>query len=114
MKLADKQCVPCTGSVPPLEKGEAAALLEELDGGWMLNGAARLQRVYTFADFAGAIAFADQAGIIAELEGHHPDLHVSWGACVVEIWTHAIDGLTESDFILAAKIQRMADARLAA
>ena len=114
MKLADKQCVPCTGGVPPLEEPEVEALFEELGNGWILNDPGRLQRVYTFDDFAGAIAFADQAGIIAELEGHHPDLHVSWGACVVEIWTHAIDGLTESDFILAAKIQRMAAARLAA
>jgi 4a-hydroxytetrahydrobiopterin dehydratase len=65
-----------------------------------------LERVFSFKDFAGALAFANKVGAIAEKEGHHPDLQVRWGACVVEIWTHKINGLTESDFILAAKIDR--------
>ena len=65
-----------------------------------------LQRTYEFADFAAALAFANRVGAIAEEQGHHPDLYVAWGKCGVEIWTHKIDGLTESDFFLAAKVDR--------
>jgi 4a-hydroxytetrahydrobiopterin dehydratase len=65
-----------------------------------------LLRSYEFRDFAGALAFANRVGDIAEQQGHHPDLHVAWGRCGVEIWTHKIDGLTESDFYLAAKADR--------
>jgi 4a-hydroxytetrahydrobiopterin dehydratase len=106
MELAQKSCIPCSGDVPPLSGDEAATLLEELGNGWSLNAAGHLEKAYTFADFTGAMGFAQRLGIIADLEGHHPDLHVSWGRCVVEIWTHAIDGLSESDFILAAKASR--------
>jgi 4a-hydroxytetrahydrobiopterin dehydratase len=111
MGLADKQCVPCRGGVPPLPEGEQQTLLGELGGDWGFNAAGHLERRYDFEDFAQAIGFADRVGIIAELEGHHPDLHVGWGYCTVEIWTHKIGGLTESDFILAAKARRSFDAR---
>jgi 4a-hydroxytetrahydrobiopterin dehydratase len=110
MALADQQCIPCTGSVPPLEPAQADVLLEQLGGGWEFDSTGHLRFDYTFGNFAAALSFADRVGVIAELEGHHPDLHVAWGSCGVEIWTHKIDGLTESDFVLAAKIQRMADA----
>ncbi len=78
----------------------------ELDAGWALNEAGHLLRSYEFRDFAAALAFANRVGAIAEEQGHHPDLHVGWGRCGVEIWTHKIDGLTESDFYLAAKADR--------
>lgn len=110
MDLADHACVPCRGGVPPLPRARTEELLAELGGAWRLNAAGHLERAYGFRDFAGAMAFANGVAEIAEAESHHPDLHVRWGECVVEIWTHKISGLTESDFYLAAKIERAARA----
>ena len=112
MELADRHCIPCRGGVPPLPPDRTAALLEDLGGGWALNAAGHLERTYTLANFADALGFANAVGAIAEAEDHHPDLHVRWGACGVEIWTHKIGGLTESDFVLAAKIARLVGASL--
>ncbi|HET7132522.1 MAG TPA: 4a-hydroxytetrahydrobiopterin dehydratase [Gammaproteobacteria bacterium] len=106
MALADQQCIPCRGGVPPLPKPRIEELLAQLDAGWTLNEAGHLFRSYEFRDFAIAMKFANDIADIAEEQGHHPDLHVAWGKCAVEIWTHKIDGLTESDFFLAAKIDR--------
>jgi 4a-hydroxytetrahydrobiopterin dehydratase len=92
--------------VPPLTKARIDELLPQLETGWSLNSAGHLVRDYEFGDFAAAMAFANRVGDIAEEQGHHPDLHVSWGRVGVEIWTHKIDGLTESDFFLAAKTDR--------
>jgi 4a-hydroxytetrahydrobiopterin dehydratase len=83
------------------------ALLKELGGGWKVNTSGHLERAYDFKDFKGALAFANAVGEIAEEQGHHPDLYVRWGQCRVEIWTHKISGLTESDFYLAAKVSRL-------
>jgi 4a-hydroxytetrahydrobiopterin dehydratase len=107
MGLADQQCIPCRGGVPPLAKNRVAALQKELGGGWDVNPAGHLERAYDFKDFQGALQFANAVGAIAEEQGHHPDLYVRWGQCRVEIWTHKISGLTESDFYLAAKISRI-------
>jgi 4a-hydroxytetrahydrobiopterin dehydratase len=106
MSLADQQCIPCRGGVPPLPAERIDALLEQLERGWKLTDSGHLFRNYEFRDFAGALAFANRVGAIAEQQGHHPDLHVAWGRCGVEIWTHKIEGLTESDFFLAAKADR--------
>jgi 4a-hydroxytetrahydrobiopterin dehydratase len=106
MALADQQCIPCRGGVPPLPRARTDALLTELEAGWALNSAGHLSRDYEFKDFAAALEFANRVGAIAEQQGHHPDLHVAWGRCGVEIWTHKINGLTESDFYLAAKADR--------
>ncbi len=106
MNLADKTCVPCRGGVPPLPHTRAQVLLKELGDRWSLNGLGHLERLYAFKDFAQALAFVNQVGAIAEAEGHHPDLYLAWGKCKVEIWTHKINGLTESDFYLAAKADR--------
>jgi len=106
MSLAEQKCIPCSGGVPPMAKDRAEALLRELDDGWRLNAAGHLERAYAFENFAGAMAFANKVAVVAEVEGHHPDLHVAWGMCKVEIWTHKIGGLTESDFYLAAKADR--------
>ena len=106
MGLANKHCVPCRGGVPPL----AGAALDDLKaqlGGWEVVRGHHLEKTYTFPDFQKALVFVNRAGAIAEQEGHHPDLHLSWGKVGVEIWTHKIDGLTESDFILAAKIDQI-------
>jgi 4a-hydroxytetrahydrobiopterin dehydratase len=107
MGLAEQSCVPCRGGVPPLPSDRVAALLKELDAGWTAtHDGTRIERAYPFKEFSDALAFANRVGDIAEREGHHPDLHVGWGRCRVEIWTHKINGLTESDFYLAAKADR--------
>lgn len=109
-ELADRSCVPCKGGVPPMEEREARRMLERLDAGWELVEGHRLARSYEFPDFASALEFTNDIGAIAEEQGHHPDIHLSWGRVGVEIWTHKIDGLTESDFVLAAKFDRARNA----
>ena len=106
MSLADNQCVPCRGGVPPLEETRVQELLGQLDKGWGLNADGHIERMYEFKNFAEALDFVNQVGTIAEDEGHHPDLYLAWGKCKVEIWTHKIKGLSESDFFLAAKADR--------
>lgn len=107
-ELADKQCVPCRGGVPPLASDRVTELLAQLDG-WTVEHDHHLSKTVTFPDFAGALAFVNRVGAVAEQQGHHPDIYLSWGKVRVDTWTHKIDGLTESDFILAAKID--ADSR---
>ncbi len=104
MSLSEKHCVPCRGGVPPLGGDQVARLLQELPG-WQVVDGHHLLRSFTVPEFRTALDFVNKAGAIAEEEGHHPDLLLSWGKVEVKIWTHKIDGLTESDFILAAKIQ---------
>jgi 4a-hydroxytetrahydrobiopterin dehydratase len=107
MALAEKSCVPCRGGVPPMEPANVQAMLGQLENGWQAtHNYTRLERVFTFQGFMPALTFANTVGAIAEQENHHPDLHIRWGSCTVEIWTHKINGLTESDFIMAAKIDR--------
>jgi 4a-hydroxytetrahydrobiopterin dehydratase len=106
MSLADQTCVPCKGGVPPMDSARAHELLRELDAGWAVNADGHLERTYSFSNFVEAIAFANRVGDIAEEQNHHPDLYVAWGRCRVEIWTHKIQGLTESDFYFAAKADR--------
>ncbi len=107
MSLADNQCVPCRGGVPQLERPKVQELLAQLDQGWGLNPEGHIERAYEFKNFAEALDFVNKVGAIAEQEGHHPDLFLAWGKCKVEIWTHKIKGLTESDFYLAAKADRV-------
>ncbi|MDQ6733354.1 MAG: 4a-hydroxytetrahydrobiopterin dehydratase, partial [Nitrospirota bacterium] len=92
----------------------AQELLTQLAPGWHINKDGHLERLYTFPDFARALDFVNKVGAVAEAEGHHPDLHLAWGKCKVEIWTHKINGLTESDFYLAAKTDRAFDSMRAA
>jgi 4a-hydroxytetrahydrobiopterin dehydratase len=101
--LTSKHCVPCEGGVPALTAEEIALLMTQLDG-WSVDGVKKLTRTYTFPDFVQALAFVNRAGAIAEEEGHHPDLFLTWGKVGVELTTHAIGGLSENDFILAAKL----------
>ena len=89
-----------------MEEGRAEELLQALDDGWLLNSDGHLERVYRLQNFAQAMALANKVADIAEAEGHHPDLSIAWGKCQVEIWTHKISGLTESDFYFAAKADR--------
>ena len=93
-----------------MPRDEAERLLGELGEGWALNAAGHLQRDFAFGNFVMALDFANRVGAIAEEENHHPDLQVAWGRCTVEIWTHKISGLTESDFVFAAKVDRAREA----
>lgn len=106
--LADRQCIPCRGGVPPMEREQAQHLLSQLGEGWELreNRYLFLEKTYRFKDFAQALAFVDRVGALAEEQAHHPDIHLSWGRATVSIWTHKIKGLTESDFVFAAKCDR--------
>ena len=106
MNLSEKHCVPCKGGVPPLQ-GEALEKLKSMVSGWQVVDGHHLLKAYTFPDFKTALDFVNQAGAIAEEEGHHPDLFLSWGKVEVKTWTHKINGLTESDFILAAKLDQI-------
>ena len=101
--LAQKSCVPCKGGVPPL-KGEAlSTLFNQLQPGWSIIQEHHLVKSYSFKNFKEALAFTNKVGALAEQEGHHPDIHLSWGKVEILLWTHKIDGLTESDFVFAAK-----------
>ncbi len=102
-ELAAKHCVPCRGGVPPLRGGEIDSLLKQLGGDWRAVDGHHLEKEYQFKDFKGALDFTNRVGAIAEEQGHHPDIYLSWGKVGLKIWTHKIDGLTESDFVLAAK-----------
>lgn len=103
MELAKRQCQPCRADTPRVSGEAQGALLAELGGGWELAGE-RLRRDFRFPDFAAGLAFVNRIGEVAEREQHHPDILLAWGRVSVEIWTHAIGGLSENDFILAAKI----------
>ena len=105
-ELADRSCVPCRGGVPPLTAEEIAPLHGQIPE-WSVVQAHHLRRELRFPDFRTALAFVDRVGALAEEQRHHPDIHLSWGRVVIELWTHKIDGLTESDFVLAAKIERL-------
>ena len=105
--LATKTCVPCRGGVPPLEGSELAGLRERLGGDWRVVEKHHLEKEFRFDDFRSALGFTNGVGELAEEQGHHPDIHLSWGRVRIEIWTHKIDGLTESDFVLAAKVDEL-------
>lgn len=105
--LTAKQCIPCRGGVPPLAGAELAALVAQLGRDWTVVDGHHLEREFAFPDFTSALAFTNRVGALAEAEGHHPDIHLAWGKVRLTIWTHKIDGLTESDFILAAKATQL-------
>jgi 4a-hydroxytetrahydrobiopterin dehydratase len=107
--LADKTCVPCRGRVPPLRGDELAAMHHQLPehAHWNVIDQHHIVRAYKFPDFKSALDFVNRIGAVAEEQGHHPDIFLAWGKVEVKIWTHKVDGLTESDFILAAKIDRL-------
>jgi len=105
MNLADKKCVPCEGSVPPMNKEEAAKLLDEVNDWELLEeDVLKLQKKFKFKDFKEAISFVNKVADLAESEGHHPNLAINWNKVTFTLYTHAIKGLSENDFIMAAKI----------
>ena len=101
--LAAKQCVPCKGGVPPLQGEELAKLHDQVEGGWRVVDEHHLEKEYKFDNFVQALDFTNRVGNLAEEQGHHPDIYLAWGKVNLQIWTHKINGLTESDFIFAAK-----------
>src|SRR6266576_3689337 len=105
-ELAAKNCVPCRGGVAPLAGEALVALHAELGGDWRVVDGHHLEKEYRFKNFRDALAFTNQIGALAEEQGHHPDIYLAWGKVRVTIWTHKVDGLTRSDFVLAAKIER--------
>jgi len=106
MSLTDKRCVPCEGGVPKLTAERVQELLKEISG-WEAPQGHHLHRVFSFPDFKQGLDFVNRAGEIAEQEGHHPDLLLAWGRVEVTVFTHSIDGLSENDFVLAAKIGQL-------
>jgi 4a-hydroxytetrahydrobiopterin dehydratase len=104
--LARQTCVPCKGGIPPLVAEEIAELTPEVPE-WTVVDEHHLLRLFRFPDFALALAFVNRVGALAEEQGHHPDIHLAWGKVEVTIWTHKINGLTVSDFVLAAKIDEI-------
>jgi 4a-hydroxytetrahydrobiopterin dehydratase len=105
--LAERSCEPCRGGVPPLSWAEIEPLAAQLSGRWKVIDEHHLHRRDDFPDFKSALAFVNEVGALAEREGHHPDLLLAWGKVEIDLWTHKIDGLSEADFVLAAKIDRL-------
>jgi 4a-hydroxytetrahydrobiopterin dehydratase len=104
--LANQQCVPCRGGVPPLAGKQLEELKKQVPDWTVVNGH-HLNREFKFPDFKQALDFVNRVGALAEEQGHHPDILLAWGKAGITLWTHKIDGLTESDFIMAAKIDRL-------
>ena len=105
-ELAAKTCFPCRGGVPPL-KGEDLSQLQKQVDGWNIIEEHHIMKTFEFPDFRGALTFVNRVGELAEEQGHHPDISFTWGKVEITTWTHKINGLTESDFILAAKIDHL-------
>ena len=104
--LANRNCVPCRGGTPPIQ-GQLLKDLGKHVPEWKIVKSHHLTRAFPFPNFRAALEFTNQVGELAEREGHHPDIYLAWGKVEIKLWTHKIDGLTESDFILAAKIDRL-------
>ena len=106
MGLAEKTCVPCRGGVPPLTPDQIRPLSAQVDN-WTVVNNHHIEKDFKFPDFKTALQFTVRIGVIAEEQKHHPDIYLAWGKVQVKIWTHKIDGLTESDFVLAAKVEQL-------
>jgi len=104
--LSEKTCVPCRGGVPPLTAAQIEPLRQQIEN-WNVVNNHHVEKSFKFPDFQTALDFVNNVGNIAEEQGHHPDIYLAWGKAEIKIWTHKIDGLTESDFILAAKIDKI-------
>jgi 4a-hydroxytetrahydrobiopterin dehydratase len=105
--LARKHCAPCKAAVLPLKGQDLAGLVGELSDGWQVVKEHHLEKEYEFKDFRAALAFTNEVGELAEAQGHHPDIYLAWGKVKLNLWTHKVNGLTENDFVLAAKVDRL-------
>ena len=106
--LASKKCIPCQGGVPPLKGDELDKLMTQLGNHWELVDEHHLRKTYEFSSFRESLNFTNRIGELAEDEGHHPEIHLSFKKVTLEMWTHKIDGLTESDFVFSAKADTLA------
>lgn len=102
-ELANQECKACAGDAQPLKGDALKSMSSHLEGGWSIRNEHHLEKVYKFKNFREALDFTNRVGELAEQQGHHPDVFLAWGEVRLQIWTHKIDGLTESDFIFAAK-----------
>ncbi len=107
-RLAQQKCVPCEANTRPLEGSALRERLAELGGGWQVVNNHHLEKEFKFPDFRQALDFTNRVGELAEAENHHPDVYLSWGKVKLILWTHKIDGLSDNDFIFAAKADRLA------
>jgi len=105
--LAQKECVACKAGLPPLKGGDLARLSGQLAAGWRVVNEHHLERDFKFPDFRRALAFTNRVGQLAESQNHHPDIYLAWGRVKLTLWTHKIDGLTESDLVFAAKVDQL-------
>ena len=107
MKLINKKCVSCEGGAPPLTEAQIQEYLPELKTGWKVLENKKIQKEFVFKGFAEAIAFVNKVANLAEAENHHPDIHIFYRKVTIELWTHSVNGLSENDFILAAKVDNL-------
>ncbi len=107
--LTAKTCTPCQGGIPPLSLQEAELYIAETPGWILLDNATKIKRTFKLKDFRSAMEFAHRVGELAKEEGHHPDITFGWGYCRVVFQTHKINGLHENDFIMAAKVNKLAE-----
>ena len=105
--LINQKCQPCDENTPIIKGAEAEELLKQLDQNWIINEQGGLQREWDFEDFNESINFVNKVAAVADAEDHHPDIFISWGACMLEIYTYQLDALSKNDFILAAKIDQI-------
>ena len=103
--LAQQECKPCKGDVPPLRGDELKKMQEQLEGGWQVIDEHHLEKEFTFDKYDGSVAFTNKVAEIAKKQNHHPDILLTYGKVKVTVYTHKIDGLTESDFVFAAKAE---------
>ena len=109
--LSAKQCVACEGGTPPLNPTEVAAFLTHLQTLWEVEDNKKIRKIFIFKDFKESLDFVNKVGALAEEEGHHPDVYLTYGRVAIELWTHAVKGLSENDFIMAAKIEQLGQTR---
>ncbi|MEM7828266.1 MAG: 4a-hydroxytetrahydrobiopterin dehydratase [Candidatus Aenigmatarchaeota archaeon] len=107
LELLKRKCIPCEGGVEPIRGATLKGYLSSLKGGWELVDERKIRKEFTFSDFKGAIRFVNRVADLAEDEGHHPDIFISYNRVRIELWTHSISGLSENDFIIAAKIDEL-------
>ena len=106
-KLKNRSCKPCSEGTKPLTGPALIDLINQLPEGWQVADEHHLEKNYTFDDFKQALAFTNRVGEVAENEGHHPDIYLTWGEVRIKVWTHKVGGLTENDFIFAAKTEQL-------
>jgi 4a-hydroxytetrahydrobiopterin dehydratase len=109
-KLSNQKCVACQGGIPPMNEAEIARYMKQLEeeaSDWEVLQNRYLKKTWKFEDFKTALEFVNKIGALAEEQGHHPNINFGWGFVEITLWTHKINGLHESDFVLAAKIERV-------